>query len=78
MSPQLQSKLLCVLQDGEVRRVGESSSLKVDVRTVAATNRDIEKEVAEKRFRQDLFYRLNVVMLRVPSIGAKVNSRWLS
>ncbi|MHB8874774.1 MAG: sigma-54-dependent transcriptional regulator [Myxococcaceae bacterium] len=63
-----QTKLLRVLQDGEVRRVGESTQLKVDVRTVAATNRDIEIEVQEKRFRQDLFYRLNVVNLKVPPL----------
>jgi two-component system, NtrC family, response regulator HydG len=63
-----QSKLLRVLQDGEIRRVGESTSLLVDVRTVAATNRDITVEVDEKRFRQDLFYRLNVVTLRVPPL----------
>ncbi len=67
-SPGFQSKLLRVLQDGEVRRVGESTSLTVNVRTVAATNRDIQKEVEAKRFRQDLFYRLNVVTLLVPPL----------
>jgi two-component system, NtrC family, response regulator HydG len=67
-SPAFQSKLLRVLQDGEVRRVGESTSIKVDVRTVAATNREIEREVAQKSFRQDLFYRLNVVSLKVPPL----------
>ncbi|MDY7226900.1 sigma-54-dependent transcriptional regulator [Hyalangium rubrum] len=71
-SPAFQSKLLRTLQDGEVRRVGESTALKVDARIVAATNRDIELEVQEKRFRQDLFYRLNVVTLRVPPLRERL------
>jgi two-component system response regulator HydG len=71
-SPAFQSKLLRVLQEGEVRRVGESTAIEVDVRTVAATNREIEQEVQHKRFRQDLFYRLNVVSLRVPPLRERL------
>ncbi|RKG84584.1 sigma-54-dependent transcriptional regulator [Corallococcus terminator] len=71
-SPTFQSKLLRTLQDGEVRRVGESTAMRVDARIAAATNRDIELEVREKRFRQDLYYRLNVVMLRVPPLRERL------
>jgi two-component system response regulator HydG len=63
-----QAKLLRVLQEGEVRRVGESLPISVNVRVVAATNQDLERAVSEKRFRQDLFYRLAVVTLTVPPL----------
>jgi two-component system, NtrC family, response regulator HydG len=67
-SPGFQAKLLRALQDGEIRRVGESSPVQVDVRVIAATNQDLRRAIAEKRFREDLFYRLNVVPMRLPPL----------
>jgi two-component system nitrogen regulation response regulator NtrX len=68
MSPAAQAKVLRVLQDGVVTRIGGSKPVKVDVRVVAATNKELEGEITAGRFREDLYYRLNVVPLRVPAL----------
>ncbi|MHC1765488.1 MAG: sigma-54-dependent transcriptional regulator [Verrucomicrobiia bacterium] len=68
ISPQVQAKLLRVLQERELERVGGSRTIKVDVRVIATTNRDLQQSVDRKEFRQDLFFRLNVVPIHVPPL----------
>jgi len=68
ISPTLQTKLLRVLQEKEIRPLGQTSTLKVDVRIIASTNQDLERKIRENLFREDLFYRLNVVSLQLPPL----------
>lgn len=68
MSPALQAKLLHVLQDGSFSKLGSDRELNVDVRVIAATNQNLEAAIKEKRFREDLYYRLNVVKISVPPL----------
>jgi two-component system response regulator AtoC len=65
---QLQVKLLRVLQDGEIRRIGDSRATTIDVRIIAATIKDLDKEVRDNKFRDDLFYRLNVLPIKIPPL----------
>ena len=68
MSPALQAKLLRVLQEREIERVGDSHTIKIDVRVIAATHSDLAKMVAEGSFREDLYYRLNVIPVKLPPL----------
>jgi DNA-binding NtrC family response regulator len=68
MGPKMQAQILRVLQDGEMRPVGGTETIRVDVRLVCATNRDLEAEVKATRFREDLYFRINVVTVRMPPL----------
>ena len=73
MPPALQAKLLRVIQEREFERVGGNKTIKVDVRLVAASNRDLKLEASEGRFREDLLYRLNVVHIHLPLLRERTD-----
>jgi two-component system nitrogen regulation response regulator NtrX len=72
MSPKTQAKVLRVLQEGEVERLGSARTIKVDVRVIAATNKNLEQEISDGRFREDLFFRLSVIPIHVPPLRERL------
>lgn len=73
MSLSAQAKVLRALQENKVQRVGSDKDIKVDVRVLAATNKDLQEEIKQKRFREDLYHRLAVIMIKVPSLNERPN-----
>lgn len=73
MPPNLQAKLLRVVEDGEFYRVGETKLIKVDVRFIASTNQNVKRLIAEGRFREDLYYRLNVMEIHIPPLRERID-----
>jgi transcriptional regulator with GAF, ATPase, and Fis domain len=73
MSPHLQAKLLRVLQEHEIERLGGNRPIKVDVRVIAATHRNLEEAMKEGKFREDLYYRLNVIPIRIPPLRERLS-----
>jgi len=73
IAPQFQAKLLRFLEQKEFERIGDSRTLKADVRVVAATNQDLSARVSEKKFREDLFYRLKGVLIQLPALRERVD-----
>jgi DNA-binding NtrC family response regulator len=71
MHPSIQAKILRTLQNGEIRRIGGSETINIDVRFIAATNRDVQRMIAERTFREDLFYRMNAATLEIPPLRSR-------